>query len=458
MSRFVRASKYRHVFGTPNKRDQCYDNIKVSRSAWDTNLVKVNPLFVSVNLEASGGGAFAVIPHAHVGKLAENYPVINGHAGAVLDTDFNPFNDHVVASASEDTKAMVWIIPEGGLTESIDKPALTLSGHGRKVGHVLFHPTAENILLSTSADFTVKLWDISKGEEKVELSGHTEIINSVSWNWEGNLLVSTCKDKKIRVFDVRANKVVQETVGHQGIKGSRVTWFGSTPIIGTTGFSRTSDRQVYIWDSRNFDKALKEETIDTGSGMLIPHYDADTSMLYLAGKGDGNIRYFEWSEEDTSLYVLSEYKSSDPLRGLGFLPKRACSISECEVSRIYKVHPTFVEPISFKVPRKSDLFQPDIFPDTIGPDPSLTADEFFSGKTAPPKLISLEHGFTHTAAAKEFLTSAPQIVEPEVKHPQTEKEYQDAYHALRKENEDLKNQLSSRDARIRQLESQLASK
>jgi coronin-1B/1C/6 len=52
---FVRPSKYRHVFGTPSKRDLCYDSIRVSRNAWDTNLVKANPLFVSINLEASGG-------------------------------------------------------------------------------------------------------------------------------------------------------------------------------------------------------------------------------------------------------------------------------------------------------------------------------------------------------------------------------------------------------------------
>ncbi len=86
--------------------------------------------------------------------------------------------------------------------------------------------------------------------------------------------------------------------------------------------------------------------------MLIPYFDADASMLYLAGKGDGNIRYYEWVSEDKSLTYLSEYKSTDPLRGIAFLPKRALAVNETEVARIYKVHPTMVEPISFKVPRK----------------------------------------------------------------------------------------------------------
>lgn len=46
----------------------------------------------------------------------------------MLDTDWNPFNDHVVASGAEDAKAMVWKIPEGGLTETMNTPAVVLSG------------------------------------------------------------------------------------------------------------------------------------------------------------------------------------------------------------------------------------------------------------------------------------------------------------------------------------------
>lgn len=39
---------------------------------------------------------------------------------------------------------------------------------------------------------------------------------------------------------------------------------------------------------------------------------------------------------------------------------------------------------------KSESFQADIYPDTISGDPSLTADEWFSGQDAPPRLISME--------------------------------------------------------------------
>ncbi|TPX39359.1 hypothetical protein SeMB42_g02413 [Synchytrium endobioticum] len=457
MSRFVRASKYRHVFGTASKRDQCYDNIKVSRSAWDTNLVKANQYFISINLEASGGGAFAVISQSNTGKIGDSLAVYNGHSAAVLDTDFHPFNDHVIASCSEDCKVMIWTIPKGGPTTNINTPVLSLNSHGRKVGHVLFHPTAENVLASASADFTIKLWDISTGQEKVELAGHADIINSLTWNWNGNLLATTCKDKKVRIFDARSSKVVSESMGHTGVKGSRVTWCGSTDKIITTGFSKTSDRQVFIWDTKKLDDAVKQESIGTSSGMLMPFYDEGTSMLYLAGKGDGNIRYYEYVDDENGLYPLAEYKSSEPARGIGFVPKRSCDVSSVEVARAYKVHPSLIEPISFRVPRKSDAFQSDLFPDCPGPDPALSADEYFAGQTKGPILISLEGGFVAPVAPKDFTTSAISLSDSAPpKAPSTEKEYQDAYHSLRKECDDLKNVVAQRDAKIRQLEAQLA--
>lgn len=137
-----------------------------------------------------------------------DYPLCTGHTGPVLDVDFNPFNDYVVASCSEDCKVMVWSIPEGGLKEQLSQPTVTLSGHGRKVGGVLFHPTAENLLASYSFDLTVKLWDVEKGVERQELSGHIDSIQSICYNYNGNLMATTCKDKKLRVFDIRSNQIV----------------------------------------------------------------------------------------------------------------------------------------------------------------------------------------------------------------------------------------------------------
>ncbi|RYP67406.1 hypothetical protein DL771_007237 [Monosporascus sp. 5C6A] len=392
--RFVRASKYRHVFGKSTRKDSCYDNIRVSRNAWDTNLVKVNPEYLAVNWDASGGGAFAVIPLNEKGKLPDVIPLFRGHTAVVTDTDWNPFNDRVIASASDDGKVMLWQVPEGfTLFTDAEEPAdvspfSKLTGHTRKVGQVLFNPAAENILASASGDLTIRIWDVGAGST-VHTLKHSDVIQSLSWNASGSMLVTTSRDKKIRVWDVRQERPAHEGPGHEGAKNSRVVWLGEHNRFTTTGFSKMSDRQLALWEPGSNAPIGGFTTLDSISGVCMPFWDDSCNCLYLAGKGDGNIRYFEY--ENDKFEFLSEYKSPDPQRGVAFVPKRGVNVHENEVMRAYKtVNDTYIEPISFTVPRRAETFQSDIFPPAIGSKPAVSAEEWLSGKTGIPPKIDFE--------------------------------------------------------------------
>ena len=48
--------------------------------------------------------------------------------------------------------------------------------------------------------------------------------------------MTSCKDKKLRVIDPRANAVVQEAEGHANLRDSRVIWLGDTDHLLSTGF------------------------------------------------------------------------------------------------------------------------------------------------------------------------------------------------------------------------------
>jgi coronin-1B/1C/6 len=186
---------------------------------------------------------------------------------------------------------MIWKIPEGGLTENIKSPLLTLEGHGRKVSITLFNPCAENILATSSADLTIKVWDTAVGKQVAEFAEFTDAIKSLCWSYAGDLIMTSCKDKKIRIFDPRKNLVAnvissnfKEFLGHAGVKGSKVINLGDSNYILSSGFSKSSEREVAVWDIRNASNPIKLETIDRGTATLIPTYDADTSMLYLTAQ------------------------------------------------------------------------------------------------------------------------------------------------------------------------------
>lgn len=260
----------------------------------------------------------------------------------------------------------------------------------RKIGQVLFHPTASNVVAAAGGDHTIKLWDIQSQQDRSTLTGFSDAIQALDFDWTGNTLIATCRDRKLRTFDSRkGGAAVQTTEGHPGIKGSRVIWCGSTDRVITTGFSKTSDRQMFLWDSKNLTKPLKTVSVDTSSGVIMPFW-SDNSIVFLAGKGDGNVRYYEL--ENDELHYLSEYKSTDPQRGLTFLPRRDLNADENEIARAYKVTNNMVQPISFICPRRADSFQSDIFPPAPSAVPAMNSDEFFGGKSALPNLLNLQDG------------------------------------------------------------------
>ncbi|NXD41330.1 CORO6 protein, partial [Copsychus sechellarum] len=392
--RVVRQSKFRHVFGQPVKADQMYEDIRVSKVTCDSSFCAVNPKFVAIIVESGGGGAFIVLPLAKTGRVDKNHPLVTGHTAPVLDIDWCPHNDNVIASASEDTTVMVWQIPDYVPVRNITEPVVTLEGHSKRVSIISWHPTARNVLLSAGCDNLVILWNVGTGEMLLALDDmHTDLIYNVGWNRNGSLLVTTCKDKKVRVIDPRKQQVIAEkTKPHDGTRPIRAIFVADGKIF-TTGFSRMSERQLGLWDLNNFEEPIALQEMDTSNGVLLPFYDADSSIVYLCGKGDSSIRYFEITDEAPYVHYLNTYSSKEPQRGMGFMPKRGLDVSKCEIARFFKLHERKCEPIVMTVPRKSDLFQDDLYPDTPGPEPALEADEWLSGKDAEPILISLRDGY-----------------------------------------------------------------
>ncbi|TSQ24000.1 Coronin-1B [Bagarius yarrelli] len=236
---------------------------------WDSNFCTVNPKFVAMIVDASGGGAFIVLPLSKVVSIrltgherSASWPTVCGHTGPVLDIEWCPHNDNIIASGSEDCSVMV-----------------------RRCN---------------GCDNVVILWNVARGEAVVRLdSVHTDLIYSACWNNNGSKILTSCKDKKLRVLDPRKGTVITETdKPHEGSRPVRAVFVSEEKIL-TTGFSRMSERQVALWDT-------------------------------------------------------------------------------------------------------SDLFQEDLYPDTFGPEPSVEADDWFSGKEGKPILISLKDGFTATTKNKEF--------------------------------------------------------
>ncbi|XP_078600315.1 coronin-6-like [Branchiostoma floridae x Branchiostoma japonicum] len=355
---FVRQSKFRHVFGAAMKKDSHYEGIPVTRNSFDSTFCAVNPKFLAIVTEAAGGGSFLVLPIEKVGRVPDNPPIVTGHRDAVLDIQWSPWNDNMIASCSEDKTVKVWEIPEKGLEKSITEPLVTLGFHQRPVGIIAWHPSAENILLSAGKDNLVVIWNLDTGETVSEIACHPDLLWSCVWNYNGTRIVTTCKDRTLRVIDPRKGEVISERkYAHEGAKPQRAVCLKDGRIF-TTGFSKMSERQYALWDDNNLSEPITLEDLDTSNGVIFPFYDPDSNMVYLGGKGDSIIRYYEVTDQPPFVHWISNFNPSDKQRGLGFMPKRGVNALQNEIARFYKLHKDICEPISFTVPRKVGSEEP----------------------------------------------------------------------------------------------------
>lgn len=141
------------------------------------------------------------------------------------------------------------------------------------------------------------------------------------------------------------------TESHQSIKDSRVVWLGNQSRILTTGFDAARLRQVIIRDIRNFAVPEKTLELDCSTGILMPLYDPDTNMLFLAGKGDTTINYLEVTDKDP--YLIEGLRhTGEQTKGACLVPKRALKVMEGEVNRVLQLTSNMVIPIMYQVPRK----------------------------------------------------------------------------------------------------------
>jgi len=433
----VRQSKFRHVFSDPPRPDATYQNLRLSTVTGEQNYIKANPLYFAVGLQG-GGGPFAVIPLNKTGRIETDGQTIVGHSGPVLDFDFNPFHDSILASASEDMTVKIWGIPDGGLTQNIKDPLVDLTGHSRKVTLLRFNPTANNVLASAGGDQVVKLWDIEKGVEIASLNdSHEQLIQDIVWDYKGNTYATSSKDKNVRLVDARSSTIqaIIETA-HEGAKSTKLTYTGNFDKLITAGFTKQSQRQFKIWDPRNTSVELKKVDVDQAAGVIMPFFDPDTGLLYLAGKGDGNVRYYEIVNETPYVHPISEMRSSVSAKGMAWVPKRGLNVASCEIARLLKLTTNSVEPLSFVVPRKSESFQEDLYPDTASSEPAHSSDEWLAGSDKAPKLLSLNPHESKLATTPSNRASVKSVSFKTVAALQTE--------------------LNDANARIKELEERLA--
>ncbi|XP_003397260.1 coronin-7 isoform X2 [Bombus terrestris] len=384
-----KASKYKNAAPIVPKPEACIRDISVGSYQTYGNNIAASAAFMAFNVDHNGSN-LAVLPLEDCGRKSKTMPLLHAHADTVTDMDFSPFHDGLLATGSQDCLVKLWHIPEAGLEEPLCNPECTFSHRQRRVEVVCWHPSAEH-LLTTVSYTNLSLWDVISQQELFSNNEHTDVIQSLSWKQDGVILATSCKDKQLRIIDARASTcIVNSCSSHQSIKDSRCVWLNNSDRILTTGFDAARLRQVYIRDLRHLNEPVKMLELDCSTGILMPLFDPDTNMLFLAGKGDTTIMYMEVMDKDPFL-VEGIRHSGEQTKGVCLVPKRALNVMQAEVNRLLQLTSNMVIPIMYQVPRKTYRdFHADIYPDTVGCIAQNNAAAWIKGHNMPVPKISLD--------------------------------------------------------------------
>jgi len=396
MRRFNTFSKYRNVVAKLDKdKSLSFPGTTLNTDGLDScNMITASQYFIGFKSNGNNIGVLSLNEYEKInnGVIPMGRPSIQAHSSAVNDFEFSPFAYDLLASVSNDKTLKLWEIPEDGIKENLNNALVTLvhDENTSGVNMVHFHPTVENII-STASLNKVYLWDI-ENQKIINTFNSENEIQYFSWKEDGSLFVRSLKANSncLEIIDPRNSNSPTVGAGHPGSKATRALWLGNTNNIITTGFSRTRDREIFLWDTRNMSSSVFSSRMSFSPGILMPFFDSDTNLLYICGKGNNILLKYELKnnnlEDNNQLLV-----TSNNFTGATLVPKRALDVMKCEVGRILQVTKDTVTPITINVPRTNMRnFIPEIFPDTKGDVSALTTEEWINGVTKEVQKISLD--------------------------------------------------------------------
>ncbi|XP_050762164.1 sarcalumenin-like [Gymnogyps californianus] len=279
MNRF-KASKFRHTEARLPRREAWIGGIRAGSVTSCGNHVKASCRWIAFNAEAAG--VLGIVPLECEDGGKRTVSQLCCHSDVVTDFDFSPFDQLLLATGSADETVKVWRLPESGQ----DMPGgagLTLGPGGGPVDMLQFHPTADGVLAS-GAGKRVTVWDVGRQQPLTALDSHGDQLQSLTWKRDGCLLGTSCKDKKLRIFDPRASPAASQ---------GRVIWKGSF----SSGPARLQNRvtlgppcsastsRAPGFEVTCFFAAVSEGFAPEGSGCVCSGTSLPPDRLYGTGTG-----------------------------------------------------------------------------------------------------------------------------------------------------------------------------
>jgi ribosome assembly protein 4 len=140
----------------------------------------------------------------------------------------------ILVSASDDTTCYLWE------PKKSKQPIIQMTGHSKIINIVSFSPDGK-LIASAAFDKNIRVWN-NKGKHISTFRGHVQEVYQIAWASDSRLFVSGSKDSTMKVWDSKTGELVEDLPGHADEVYS-VDWSPDGFFVG----SGSKDRLVKIW-------------------------------------------------------------------------------------------------------------------------------------------------------------------------------------------------------------------
>lgn len=195
-------------------------------------------------------------------------------AAAAISTDGN-----WIATGGDDKSVQVFAAETGQRVKRFE-------GHNTEVSAVAFSPDGR-LLASGDARGHVKLWNIEEGQIVASLDGHTRRISAISFSEDGTRLLTASGDKTVGQWHVATGKEIPELILKHPDSVLTMRAVPSSSLVVTS----CADKKLRVWDA---EKVRIEKTIGPLDGDCFSlSVSADGRRLIAANAEDRTVRLWE---------------------------------------------------------------------------------------------------------------------------------------------------------------------
>lgn len=233
-------------------------------------------------------------------EQCENYGVLTGHKGAVLDLQWSR-DSRFIFSASADMTIASWDIETG---QRIRRHV----GHEEVIDCLDISKRGQELLVSGSDDGYIGIWD-PRQKAALDFIETDFPITAVALSEAGNEIFTGGIDNDIKVWDIRKKAVVYSLIGHN----DTITSLQISPDSQTL-LSNSHDSTVRTWDIRPF--APADRSVRTFDGapvgieknLIRASWDFKGEKI-AAGSGDRSVVVWD-AKSGKLLYKLPGHKGT----------------------------------------------------------------------------------------------------------------------------------------------------